>query len=148
MTTTRLMGSVFGMHREPAEDIAKTVELTASQSSSRPADFPPEIYRPTKPEVAPKPVITRQPSVLAPLSQMWADDKSWFQLPAEFPGMSELGQCTANLSPFQLVTGNGNGNQDDVSIQVGEGVQAYTLCMTAVKKHRQNYVDRSSQALQ
>jgi len=41
MTTTRLMGSVLGMHREPAEDIAETVELTASQSSSRPADFPP-----------------------------------------------------------------------------------------------------------
>jgi len=57
MTTTRLMGSVLGMHREPAEDIAETVELTASQSSSRPADFPPEIHRPTKPEVALKPAI-------------------------------------------------------------------------------------------
>jgi len=126
MTTTRLMGSVLGVNRQPADETVKTVELTASQSSSRPADFPPEIHRPTKPEVAPKPVLTRQPSVLAPLSQMWTDDPSSIQLPAESPGMFELGQCTANTSPFHLETGNGNGNTDDVKVEVGEGVQAYS----------------------
>jgi len=127
------MGSVLGMHRQPAEDIAETLELIASQSSSCPADSPPKIHRPAKPEVALKPAITRQPSVLAPLSQMWADDSSLFQLPAESPGMSELGQCSANIFPSRSETGSGNRNQDDVSIEVGEGVQAYKLHIFATE---------------
>jgi len=118
------MGSVLGENRQPGDEIAETVELTASHSSSRPADFPPEIHRPAKPEVTPKPVLTRQPSALAPLSQMWTDDPSSFQLPAESPGMFELGSCTTDTSLFHPETGNGNGNID-VAVEVGEGVQAY-----------------------
>jgi len=123
----------------PADEIAETVELTASQSSSRPADFPPEIHRPAKPEVTPKPVLTRQPSALAPLSQMWTDDPSSFQLPAESPGMFELGSCTTDTSPFHPETGNRNGNIDNVTVEVGEGVQAYRSDLVATSGEKANF---------
>jgi len=79
MTTTRLKGSVLGMC-QPADSSAETVDTTSAQSSTLSVHSPPEIARPTKLEVAPKPVVTRQPSVLAPLSQMWTDNRFRFSV--------------------------------------------------------------------
>ena len=120
---TRLMGSVLGMYRQPADSSAETVDTTAAQSSTLSVDSPPEIARSTKLEVAPKPVITRQPSVLAPLSQMWTDNRSLLQLPAKSPGTIELGPCTATSYPLHHDTGQGSGINDDVILKVDRGTK-------------------------
>ena len=54
---------------------------------------------------------------------MWTDDPSSFQLPAESPGMFELGSCTTDTSLCHPETRNGN--IDNVAVEVGEGMQAY-----------------------
>ena len=127
------MGSVLSMDRQPADSNVETVELTAARSSRLSVDSPSEIARPAKPEVAPKPVITRQPSVLAPLSQMWTDSRSSLQLPAESPGMTELGSCTAAPYPLLNNTGNGSGINDDVMPVADRGLRAYNS-MAAILK--------------
>jgi len=126
MTTTRLMGSVLGMDREPADSSAETVKATTAQSSTLSVDFPPEIARPIKPEVAPKPVITRQPSVLAPSTQIRTDERSSLQLPAESPGSIELRPCTAATYLLHHETRIGSGIDDDVIPIVDRGVRGYS----------------------
>jgi len=64
MTTTGLMDSVLGMDQKPAETDAETVTWRSTLT----ADMPLETARLVKPEVALKPVITRQPSVLVPFT--------------------------------------------------------------------------------
>ena len=125
MTTTHLMGSALGVDHKPAEPDVKTVETTATRSSTLSADIPPEIARPSKPEVASKPVITRQPSVVAPLTQIRTDEGSSFLLSTD---SSELGSSTAVSYPFHSETGNGNRNEHDVIItKVGAGLRGYRL---------------------
>jgi len=53
---------------------------------SKSLDDPPETARLSKLEVPPKPVITQQPSVLAPYSQMQTDEGSSFLPSVESPG--------------------------------------------------------------
>jgi len=102
------------------------VEFTAARSSTLSVDSPLETVRLTKPEVAPKPVITRQPSVLAPLSQMWTDSQSSLQLPAESSGTIELGPCTATSYALHHDTLIGNGINDDVIPIIDRGTRGYT----------------------
>ena len=123
------MGSVLGMDRQPADTSAETVETTAARSSTHSVDSSPEIAQPTKPEVAPKPVITRQPSVLVPLSQILTDNWSSFQLLAESAGTIELGPCTATTFPLHHDTGMGSGINDDVIPPVDRGMRDYTCTM-------------------
>jgi len=119
------MGSVLGVNQEPAEFDAETVENTATWSSTLSADFPPETVRPTKPEVALKPVITRQPSALAPITQIQTDEGSSLQLSAESPESLELGSSTATTYPLHHETGNGSGLDKDVIPKVGRGTRGY-----------------------
>jgi len=73
MTMTRLMGSVLGAARQPAELDAEKVETPATWSSTLSVDIPPEIARFSRPEVTSKPIIMQEPSVLALYTQIWMD---------------------------------------------------------------------------
>jgi len=52
--------------------------------------------------------------------------------------MLEPGHCTASTSPFIPETGSGNGNTDDVKIEVGKRVQAYIGARRAALEYSQN----------
>jgi len=82
-----------------------------SESLSLSANTPPERAQPSKPEVAPKPVITRQPSVLVPCSQIWSGEGSLFLPLAVSAEELHLGSSAAFSHPFHPETGIGNRDQ-------------------------------------
>ena len=107
------MGGVSSVVQEPDGASAGTVEprATATYSQRLFIDTLPEVARPKKPEVAPKPVIVRQPSVLAPYSQIWIGEGS--RPSAESPEDPDNRSTAAVHRPFH--TGTGNRNPDDVT---------------------------------
>jgi len=90
------------------------------------ANTPLERAQPSKPEVAPKPVIMRQPSVLAPYSQIRTHKGSLLLPSAESPKEPDLGSSAGVPHPFHSETGSGNRNLNDVIPNVGREQSAYS----------------------
>jgi len=100
------MGSVLSADLESGGARAETVdsEPTATQSSALSANISLERARLCKPEIAPKPVITRQPSVLAPYTQIWTDKgsvrmTSYFHTMGPIGGRTGTALCRPTSSP-------------------------------------------------
>jgi len=117
------MGSVLSADRKPAGTRAETVETTATQSSTLSVsdDIPHDTARPSGPEVAPKPFITRQPSVLAPYTQIRTDEGSSPLSSVESPEEPDLGSSATVPHLFHPQTATGNRNPDGVTPNVGRG---------------------------
>ena len=102
------------------------METTATRSSALSVDIPPEVVRLSRPEVAPKPVITRQPSVLAPYNQIRTDEGSLPLLSVESPNEPGLGSAAKFPHSFHPEIGTGNRNPHDVIHKTGS-IRTYIL---------------------